>query len=217
MRASLLAMRWILLFVCCLGCCPLFAAQLQFTAETIDLTPTPGAKSVSARFAFHNTGSTTITITDIDASCGCTTTTLEKKSYEPNERGEIAVEFDLTGLGGLQDKTIQVYYDQGAMIMLRLRAQLSEAPTVSPTFLYWTVGGPNNEQVATFTFPTGVNESPIEIVASSTAITGKLYHRDDGTWVIAVNPTSTSEATNVMFTIRTDLGRTMRVFASVRK
>ena len=103
------------------------------------------------------------------------------------------------------------------MILLRLRAQLAEAPTVSPTFLYWTVGGPNNEQVATFTFPTGVNESPIEVVASSTAITGKLYHHDDGTWVIAVNPAATTEATNVMFTIRTDLGRTMRVFGSVRK
>jgi len=210
-------MRWLLLLICCLGCGPLFAAQLQFTAETIDITPTPGAKTLSARFAFHNAGSTTLTISNIDASCGCTTTTLEKKTYQANERGEIEVEFDLTGLGGLQDKTIQVFYDQGPMILLHLRALLAESPSVSPTFLYWTVGGPNNEQVATFTFPTGVNESPIEVVASSAAITGKLYHHDDGTWVIAVNPASTTEATNVMFTIRTDLGRTMRVFGSVRK
>ena len=211
-------MRWLLwLFLCCLGCGWLSAAQLEFVAETIEVTPTPGAKTLSARFAFHNAGNTTLTISSIETSCGCTTTTLDKKTYAANEHGEIAVEFDTTGLGGLQDKTIQVFYDQGPMILLHLRALLAESPSVNPTFLYWTIGESPKEQVATFTFPTGVNERPIQVVASSPAVTGTLHHHDDGTWVIAVNPASTSEATNVMLTIHTDLGRTMRVFASVRK
>jgi hypothetical protein len=205
------------MLMCSWCCATLSAAQLQFAAQTIELTPAFGTQNVQARFTFHNAGSTPLTITDIEASCGCTTTALEKLTYQPNERGEIAVEFDTEGLGGLQDKTFQVFYDKGAMILLRLRVTLAEAPSISPTFLFWNVGDPNNEKVATMTFPKDVNEHPTEVVASSTVLTGKLYNRDDGTWVIAVTPTATTEATNVAFTIRTNLGRTLRVFGSVRK
>jgi hypothetical protein len=208
-------MRWLLLCLWMVSCVE--AAQLQFSTVTLELRPTAGDSVITAHYTFHNSGTEPLTITKVDPSCGCTTTTLARTTYQADERGELLVAFDTTGLGGVQEKTIQVYYDKGAMILLHLRAILAEAPSVSPTFLYWQVGADPAEQVAKFSFPPEVNEYPTEVVASSSAITGTLHHHDDGSWVIAVTPTSTAEMTNVMLKINTNLGRTMRIFGSVRK
>jgi Protein of unknown function (DUF1573) len=190
------------------------AADLAFTQTTISLTPKPGSEREIVTFPFSNTGTQAFTITQIDTTCGCTTVDLEKRTYQPGEKGEITVIFDLNGLAGLQEKTIQVYYDRGAMIMLNLKALLAEAPTVAPTFLTWKVGAASDEQVAVVTMPAGVSERVTGVTTSSPEMTATLYPRDLD-YAIAVKPASTAGATNVMITIRTDLGRTLRVFASV--
>ena len=192
-----------------------FAADLTFERETVSLTPKTGSDREIVTFPFHNAGTQALTITKLDATCGCTTVDLEKRTYQPGEKGELTVIFDLNGLSGLQEKSIQVYYDQGAMILLHLKANLAEAPTIAPAFLTWKVGAEATEQIAIITMPDGVIERAIEVTSSSPAISGKLYARDDDTYALAVIPTSTAGATNVMLTVKTDLGRTLRVFASV--
>ena len=191
------------------------AADLAFTQTTLSLTPKPGSDREIVTFPFHNAGTQALTITQLDATCGCTTVDLEKRTYQPGEKGELTVIFDLNGLAGLQEKTVQVSYDRGAMIILHLNAHLAEAPTIAPAFLTWKVGATATEQSAVITMPKGVNERAVEVTSSSPAVTGKLHARDDGTYTLAVTPTSTTEATNVMLTVKTDLGRTLRVFASV--
>jgi len=192
-----------------------FAADLVFERETISLTPKAGADRDIVVFPFRNAGTQALTITQLDATCGCTTVDLEKRTYPPGEKGELTVIFDLNGLSGLQEKSIQVYYDRGPMILLQLKALLAEAPSVAPTFLTWKVGAEATEKIAIITMPTGVIERALEVTSSSPDITGKLYARDDDTYALAVTPTSTTNATNVMLTVKTDLGRTLRVFASV--
>jgi len=210
--ASLPGMRALLLFLLITA---LPAADLSFEQETLSITPKAGEDRAIVRFPFRNAGTQALTITKLDASCGCTTVDLEKRTYQPGEQGELAVIFDLNGLAGLQEKSIQVYHDRGAMILLHLKALLVEAPTIAPAFLTWKVGAPATEQVAIITMPKGVIERAVEVAASSPAISAKLYARDDDTYALAVIPTSTAEATNVMFTVKTDLGRTLRMFASV--
>ena len=191
-----------------------FAADLAFTQTTVSLTPKPGSEREIVTFPFSNTGTQAFTITQIEATCGCTTVDLEKRTYQPGEKGEVTVIFDLNGLAGVQDQTVQVYYDRGAMIMLTIKARLAEAPTVAPTFLTWKVGAAPDEQVAVVTMPAGVTERVTEVTSSSPDVIATLYPRDSD-YAITVKPKSTAGATNVMITIRTDLGRTMRVFASV--
>ena len=190
------------------------AADLAFDKTTVSVTPKPGSEREIVTFPFSNTGSQAFTITQIEAACGCTAVDLEKRTYQPGEKGEVTVIFDLNGLAGVQDKTIQIYYDRGAMIMLTIKALLAEAPTVAPTFLTWKVGAAPDEQVAVVTMPAGVTERVTEVTSSSPDVTATLYPRDLD-YAITVKPKSTAGATNVMITIRTDLGRTVRVFASV--
>lgn len=191
------------------------AADLAFVQETVSLTPTAGADSVTARFAFSNAGTSPLTITALEASCGCTTVDLEKRLYQPGEKGEIMVTFDLTGLSGAQDKTVQVHHDRGAMILLHFKVVLPEAPTVTPTFLTWKVGEAASAQESVITMAAGVNERAVEVTTSSPDVAGTLARRADGNWTLTVTPVSTASATNVMLKITTDLGHTLRVFASV--
>ncbi len=213
------AMRWFLVCLswCCCCAASLSAAQLQFTTEKLDLKPSKDETTITAKFSFQNTGSDALTITKLEPSCGCLSADIEKMTFAAGERGEIDISFDTADLGGLQQKSIQIYYDKGAMILLHVNVNLADLPSISPTFLYWNIGDPATEKVATFTMPKDIGEYPTEVIASSTAVSGKLYHHDDGTWVISVTPTATTEATNVMLKINTNLGHTLRIFASIRK
>lgn len=190
------------------------AADLVFERETVPLNPKPGSERELVSFPFRNAGTKPLTIERLDAACGCTTVDLEKRTYQPGESGELTVVFDLNGLAGRQDKTIQVYHDRGPMVLLTIRALLAEAPTVAPAFLTWKLGAAADEQVAVVSLPEGVQERVTEVTTSSTDVTATLYPRDRD-YAIAVKPVSTAAATNVMITVRTDLGRTLRVFASV--
>ena len=63
--------------------------------------------------------------------------------------------------------------------------------------------------------PTGVDEQAVEVTASSPEVTTQLVKRDDGTWALKVTPNSTAAATNAILKVTTNLGRVVRVFASV--
>ena len=192
-----------------------FATDLTFAQETVVLTPKPGEQSATAKYTFTNTSSTSLTITGVQPSCGCTTIALDKRSYDPGEKGEIVALIDLSGLGGTQHKTIEVSHDHGPVIVLNMTLVLCDLPQINPTFLTWKVGDPANEQMAIMTMPAGVDESAVEVSASSPEVTTQLVKRDDGTWVLKVTPNSTAAATNAMLKVTTNFGRVVRVFASV--
>ncbi len=189
-------------------------ADLVFERETVALTPKAGADREIITFPFRNNGTKPLTIERVEVSCGCTTADLDKHRFEPGEKGELTIIFDLDGLAGKQQKTVQVYYDRGPMVMLTINALLAEAPTVAPTFLTWKVGAAADEQVAVVTMPMGIGEEVKEVTTSSKDFTTTLYPRDND-YAIGIKPVSTTAATNVMITIRTNLGRAVRVFASV--
>ena len=210
---SLRAMRVLLLLL--LTVAVTFAADLTFTQETVILTPKPGAQSATASYSFTNTSSTSLTITDLQPSCGCATIVLDKRSYEPGEKGEIIALIDLAGLGGTLHKTIQLSHDHGPMMVLNVTLVMSALPQITPTFLTWKVGAAATEQESIITMPAGVDEQAVEVTASSPEVTTQLVKRDDGTWSLKVTPNSTAAATNAMLKITTNLGRVVRVFASV--
>jgi hypothetical protein len=210
---SLRAMRMLFLWFFAAGMT--FAADLSFVHDTVQLTPKAGAQSATANYSFTNTGSTALTITGVQPSCGCATIVLDKRSYDPGEKGEIIALLDLNGLGGTLHKTLRVSHDHGPEITLNLTMVLSDLPQITPTFLTWKVGAPATELVSVMTMPAGVDEQAVAVTASSPEVTTQLVKRDDGTWALKVTPNSTAAATNAILKVTTNLGRVVRVFASV--
>ena len=88
-RKKVLHMRAVLINMGLLLAAGVFA-QLQFDSTELELHGLPSNTTLSGAYRFTNIGETHITVKAVKPTCGCTTTTLDKKTYEPGESGEIS-------------------------------------------------------------------------------------------------------------------------------
>ena len=105
-----------------------------------DVSKEPG--TLEARFPFQNTGTSVVEIRSLQPSCSCTVAELPKRRYEPGERGELIMRFEVGERTGPQEKllTVETSDDDpnaGPMV-LRLRTELPEAARLRPAFVFWT-------------------------------------------------------------------------------
>ena len=99
-------------------------------------------------FKFKNTGKTPITIMDIQTSCGCTVAKSDKKTYLPNEKGEITGVFSVGNRKGIQNKTIVLLTNNlgQSQIQLDLNLKILQAIESSSRILFWKIGKPFKEK-----------------------------------------------------------------------
>jgi hypothetical protein len=172
--------------------------------------------SLLAHYVFVNRGSAAVTITGTRTSCGCTTTTLDKTTYQPGERGEILATFDVGDHSGFQDKTIQVDNDGGPAILLHLKVFLPEPPTVTPSFVSWLRFENKDPRVVKITVPAGSPSLVTAAVSTNPAVTATLAAGDKPrTWTLTLVPTDTSRLANTMIELSTNTTRKLYVFANV--
>lgn len=81
---------------------------MKFKETTIDFGEVDAGKSVDIKFEFENTGDDVLVIKNIRSTCGCTVAKVEKKEYNPGEKGEIPVKFFSRGYRGKITKTVTV-------------------------------------------------------------------------------------------------------------
>ncbi len=94
--------------------------EITFEKQKIDFGEINSGKVVDLEYTFENTGDETLIIKNINTSCGCTYTRLEKKEYEPGEKGMIPVKFFSKGYRGKVIKTVTVVSNDKANPYLRL-------------------------------------------------------------------------------------------------
>ncbi|MEN8223060.1 MAG: DUF1573 domain-containing protein [Acidobacteriota bacterium] len=94
--------------------------EITFEKEKIDFGEITSGKVVDLEYTFENTGDDTLIIKNINTSCGCTYTRLEKKEYEPGEKGVIPVKFFSKGYRGKVIKSVTVVSNVKANPYVRL-------------------------------------------------------------------------------------------------
>ena len=94
--------------------------EITFEKQKIDFGEISSGKVLDLKYMFENTGDETLIIKNINTSCGCTYTRLEKKEYEPGEKGVIPVKFFSKGYRGKVIKTVTVVSNDKAKPYLRL-------------------------------------------------------------------------------------------------
>ena len=94
--------------------------EITFEKKKIDFGEINSGKVIDLEYMFENTGDETLIIKNINTSCGCTYTRLEKKEYEPGEKGMIPVKFFSKGYRGKVIKTVTVVSNDKANPYLRL-------------------------------------------------------------------------------------------------
>jgi hypothetical protein len=97
----------VLLLIVCIPLSSLFAApEITFEKKTFDFGEIIAGDSAVCFFTFTNTGDSTLKILDMRTTCLCALADLEKKTYEPKEKGTIKAIFYSTGRKGKVTKSV---------------------------------------------------------------------------------------------------------------
>lgn len=83
-------------------------SALHWENKTVEVRPAASEKTVRADFAFTNASRQPVVIDAVKSSCGCTTVSLDKKVYQPGEKGRITGVFTPGRSRGVQAKAISV-------------------------------------------------------------------------------------------------------------
>ena len=183
-------------------------ADLKWEQSTVELHPTAGDKQAVAHFKYENTGKTAIHFKSVKASCGCTATQTQKEIVNPGEKGEVTATFNIGDRTGQQVKTVTVQTDDPnptqATTILTLKANITPALEIRPTFVYWTSGEePKTKKVslkAAKEFPA----KDISIKSNSQNFESKLVPGKPGEWTLEVTPKDTSHPMGTALLIQTD-------------
>lgn len=82
---------------------------IKFKEKIIDFGEVNSGKVVELKFEFENAGDSVLIIKNINATCGCTYTRLEKREYNPGDKGVIPVKFFSKGYRGKVIKSVNVF------------------------------------------------------------------------------------------------------------
>jgi hypothetical protein len=182
-------------------------AQLVFEKKEADLKASPSDKAVTARFPFHNAGNYTVHITDMNTSCGCTTATLEKRTYAPNEKGEITASFEIGDRMGPQIKSIVLETDdaKASVVSLDMKIDIPDLMETKPAFLYWKHGDAATPKTVSVKI---LNDYPINAVTSSSSDPRIKTHVETVTagkeYTVSVTPPGDGSTTDALISISAD-------------
>ena len=132
---------------------PATATGLEFVEREIALVAKPEDTVLEAAFAFVNRADRVVVVEETKASCGCTVPTLEKKSYEPGETGEIRVTFTIGARQGPQRLSVRVRTDAGEHELV-LRVDIPPRVTLQPRLLLFRAGE-SDAKIARATYHVG--------------------------------------------------------------
>ncbi len=104
--------------------------ELAIQRSEIDLGHVAQGETVSATIDFENIGSEQLTISDIKTSCGCTAAKLEKKQYQPGEKGQVQVTLKTAKLQGDVSRSVTLYAEGDSLgRVVTLKANVTAATT----------------------------------------------------------------------------------------
>jgi len=183
-------------------------ADLKWEQSTIELHPTAGDKQAVAHFKYENTGKTAVHFKSVKASCGCTATQTQKEVVNPGEKGEITATFNIGDRTGQQVKTVTVQTDDPnpmqTTTILTLKANITPALEIKPTFVYWTSGEEPKPKKVSLKAAKEFPAKDLTVKSNSQNFESKLVPGKPGEWTIEITPKDTSHPMGTALLIQTD-------------
>jgi Protein of unknown function (DUF1573)/Cep192 domain 3 len=131
--------KWILILLVLSGL--VFSGLSQefklLTPIVLDMGTVLEDSIVTGKIRFTNSGNLPLKIGRVQTSCGCTVAQLEKLIYQPNEEGEIRVQFNTKGQAGLTRKSVNIYIEEGtpASVRVTLQTIVKQQLEINPAFV----------------------------------------------------------------------------------
>lgn len=214
--------RTILPLLALLGMLGFAQAQsaLRWDKKILELQPDSSEKTAKADFAFTNIGKQPVTIDSVKSSCGCTTVGLEKKTYEPGEKGHITGVFTIGSRKGDQVKSIRVNVrGEPDPVVLTMVTHLGEPIKLEPSLVFWRAGEALRAKTINVKLPYGMRI--VRVTSSDPRIAATLEPvGEKGECKITVTPEATSKKAmavlNIQGVTRSNEPRTLQAFALIK-
>ncbi|MGE5341657.1 MAG: DUF1573 domain-containing protein [Candidatus Omnitrophota bacterium] len=165
----------ILVLISCLSVSVFAKIEMKFEKTIVDFGEAVSDQVMTIEFKFENTGDETLTIGNISTSCGCTLATLEKKVYNPGEKGTLQVKFDPKTINGPVTRAITVNSNDSANPSLHLEIK----------------GIVRLTQFAELEFDPGADEINFGVVKIGQPQTGKIKFKNTGDIPLEFNDITT--------------------------
>ncbi|MGJ8675944.1 MAG: DUF1573 domain-containing protein [Akkermansiaceae bacterium] len=135
-----------LLFLCLSANLVLAAGGLTFTQNKMSVSVAADATDVTVPFTFENKTAQSITIARYDTACACLKTKVanDKMTYEPGEKGEIQLFFDLGRISGKMTKSLMLWTTDDSAAspssILQVEILIPVLIEISPVTTIWQNG-----------------------------------------------------------------------------
>ncbi len=182
-------------------------AQLKWDHAVQEFHRVPEDKEIWAHYTFQNTTAAPVTIKSLHSSCGCTTAHLEKKTYAPNETGEVLLHFIFGDRKGFFRKTVTVTTDDKTAepLVLVLLIDIHDPVTLAPALVFWKTGEPAAAKSAQFTAEASQPVHIKSVTSSNPRLTAKLDTTKPGeAYAISVLPADTTQKESAEISVQTD-------------
>lgn len=184
------------------------SAQISWNSRFLEFRPSVTDTNVEVRFPFKNTGTQTVTISNVTSSCtDCTTMELTKRTYAPNESGEIAAVFRFGERVGVHEKTLTVESDdpKEPKVELKFKVNIPEILKAIPGFVFWLRDGEKIPKVIKLQV---VYKEPVHIEwvrSGHPRLQAQLETiRDGWEYALKITPTDTNRPIQGQVRIETD-------------
>ena len=197
-------------------------SALRWDAKTQEVRPNSQEKTARADFGFTNASSQPVTIESVRSSCGCTTAALEKKTYQPGEKGRIVAIFTIGSRQGTQVKAIRVgVRGESEPTLLTMVTHVGEAVKIDPPLVYWRTGDAPRPKTIKLKFPDGLGLRVARVSSSDAKIAAAVETLKEGAeYKITVTPEGTARECAAVLTIqavsRANESKTFLAYAQVK-
>ena len=129
--------------------------RIDFEEEIWDFGTLAVGEKVSHNFKFRNSGDATLQINKIDSSCACAATLLSSTTLQPQETGELKIDFkQLTPKNVPRTVKIHSTDPSTPVKTLTIRANVVQPYNVKPPHLFFNAGGTKELEISS---PAGLN------------------------------------------------------------
>ncbi len=200
--------------------CAQAQSALRWDKKVIELQPGPTEKTARADFNFTNASQKPVVIDRVKPSCGCTTAALEKKSYQPGEKGHITAVFTLGSRKGDQAKSIRVdVRGENPATLLTLVTHIGEPARLEPSLVFWRAGEAPRPKTISVKLPPGVRLTRVSSSDPKFATTLEPVG-EQSEYKISVTPDGTAKKAtavlNIQAVTRSNEPRTFQAYAQVK-
>lgn len=187
------------------------ATGLSFVKNRVEMTVAADAKVVTVPYYFENKTDRTITIARYDSACSCLSAKVKggKLVYQPGEKGEMKIDFELGNFSGLVEKTVLLWTTDDAAeapsSTLTVALNIPVLFEVNPKTVFWDRNGEKTSKVIKLV----VNHAePIRILSHAGTNPNFDYElktiRDGREYELLVTPKDLSQPAFGMIKLGTD-------------